>query len=111
MRVISQNNTVDIDYDSSCFWLEEVTDKKENYYRVTAKNNNQKFCMGIYHSIDLAKLALVNMSAQYTRYMISHNNNTSVITDCLVYDLDKTFERFELREIHATSYHFPNDDI
>lgn len=106
MRIISQDETVDIDYESSSFFIRTYDDD----VAIWAHNDKSDFVMAIYSDLEKAKKILKEMSYNYTRYLIVDNNDYMTMTDTLECELDKPFNKIEIKELKATVYQFPVDE-
>lgn len=128
MRVISQWKDVDLDYETSSFMIEDSTtmlgientpdkvtpgeDMSENsngYIIVAVTNVGNRFAMAYYSTIEKAQKALTDMSSNYVRYLITDSNSYMTMTDALDCELDKPFNKLEIKEMKATVYQFPKE--
>ena len=129
MRVISQLKDVDINYETSNFIivdnatmldiLETKNTKelifgsdinesdKDGYLIVAITQNNTKFVMAGYPTIEKAREALSGLSACYRLYLITDHKDNMVVTDGINYTLDKPFKKIDIKELDATVYYFP----
>lgn len=129
MRVISQWKDVDLDYETSSFMIadnatmqdieeapDEVTpggdisEKSDGYIIVAVTNVGNRFVMACYSTIEKAQKALTDMSSNYIRYLITDSNSYMTMTDALDCELDKPFNKLEIKEMKATVYQFPEED-
>lgn len=111
MRAISQWADVDISYESSTFMIKETemgNDGNVNY-NVIALNNNKEFTMGTYKRAESAQQALIGLSQAYCRYLITDYEQNMVMTDDLVCEMDKPFNRIEIQPMPMSRYMFPED--
>lgn len=112
MRVISQWTDVDIDYESSTFTIKETemhNDGSTNYVVIAYTANNKKFIMGTYKREETAEQALMGLSKAYCRYIITDNTQNMVMTDALVCEMDKPFNKIDIQYMPALMYVFPED--
>ena len=114
MRVLSQWLDVDVDYESSSFFIDKIQkeeEKDEEEYIIIAFNHDRQFCMASYKNIDKAKKALQLMSSTYTRYLVTdHSTNNMTMTDSIECELDSPFNKITIEELKATAYQFPLED-
>jgi hypothetical protein len=138
MRVISQDKDIDIDYESCTFIVSEDYDNDEDddyddedyddeddedddsiqnylnalnvYFIIAITKDGHRFIMAKYSTKEKAKDALIGMSNNYTKYLITDNNGYMTMTDGIDCEMDKPFNRFEIKELKATSYIFPEDN-
>ncbi len=129
MRVISQWKDVDLDYETSSFMIadnatmqdieeapDEVTpggdisENSDGYIIVAVTNVGNRFAMACYSTIEKAQKALTDMSSNYIRYLITDSNSYMTMTDALDCELDKPFNKLEIKEMKATVYQFPEED-
>lgn len=129
MRVISQWKDVDLDYESSSFLItdnatmqdieeapDEVTpggdisENSDGYIIIAVTNVGNRFAMARYSTIEKAQKALTDMSSNYIRYLITDSNSYMTMTDALDCELDKPFNKLEIKEMKATVYQFPEED-
>jgi hypothetical protein len=66
--------------------------------------------MACYSTIEKAQKALTDMSSNYIRYLITDSNSYMTMTDALDCELDKPFNKLEIKEMKATVYQFPEED-
>ena len=128
MRVISQWKDVDLDYETSSFMIadnatmqdieeapDEVTpggdisENSDGYIIVAVTNVGNRFAMACYSTIKKAQKALTDMSSNYIRYLITDSNSYMTMTDALDCELDKPFNKLEIKEMKATVYQFPEE--
>ena len=112
MRVVSQNKSIDLDYNSHTFYIKDVEKKDEVFYSVLAyKDNPNNFAvMGFYSTEEKAQKALLGMSSKYKLYLITDNNGFMTMTDAIVCELDKPFNKITIEEKEGTVYYFPQED-
>jgi hypothetical protein len=111
MRVISQWQDVDVDYESNSFAIAEHTlDDNPNECCIMCFSNDQKFVMAKYSTFYKAHKALVAMSTIYTRYLITDNSGYMTMTDGLECELDKPFNRIDIKKVKTTVYQFPQEE-
>lgn len=112
MRVLSQWMDIDLDYESSVFMISEVEKEKEDDdgYAIFAFNQDHQFYMASYSDVEKAKQALQLMSSTYTRYLITNHDNYMTMTDALECELDKPFNKIDIKEMKATSFQFPLEE-
>lgn len=129
MRVISQWKDVDLDYESSSFLITDnatmqdieeapdevipggdISENVDGYIIVAVTNVGNCFVMACYSTIEKAQKALTDMSSNYIRYLITDSNSYMTMTDALDCELDKPFNKLEIKEMKATVYQFPEED-
>lgn len=129
MRVISQWKDVDLDYESSSFLITDnatmqdieeapdevipggdISENVDGYIIVAVTNVGNRFVMACYSTIEKAQKALTDMSSNYIRYLITDSNSYMTMTDALDCELDKPFNKLEIKEMKATVYQFPEED-
>lgn len=130
MRVISQWKDIDLDYESSSFLItdnatmqdiEEAPDEtipggdlsekdKDGYIIIGITQTGHRFAMAAYSTIEKAQKVLTDMSSNYIRYLITDTNSYMTMTDALDCELDKPFNKLEIKEMKATVYQFPEED-
>jgi hypothetical protein len=129
MRVISQWKDVDLDYETSSFMIEDnitmqgienasekvipeedIPENSNGYIIVAVTNVGNRFAMAYYSNIEKAQKALTDMSSNYVRYLITDSNSYMTMTDALDCELDKPFNKLEIKEMKATVYQFPEED-
>jgi len=129
MRVISQWKDIDIDYETSSFMIEDnatmqgienasekvmpeedIPENSNGYIIVAVTNVGNRFAMAYYSTIEKAQKALTDMSSNYVRYLITDSNSYMTMTDALDCELDKPFNKLEIKEMKATVYQFPEED-
>lgn len=121
MRVISQWKDVDIDYETSSFIIADSTTEQDDIEESVLENSakylilgiaqtGHRFAMAAYSTIEKAQKALTDMSNNYIRYLITDTNSYMTMTDALDCELDKPFNKLEIKEMKATVYQFPEED-
>lgn len=130
MRVISQWKDIDLDYESSSFLItdnatmqdiEEAPDEvipggdlsekdKDGYIIIGITQTGHRFALAGYSTLKKAQKALTDMSSNYIRYLITDSNSYMTMTDALDCELDKPFNKLEIKEMKATVYQFPEED-
>lgn len=110
MRIISQDGTIDLDYESNTFSIYTSEDEKnDTLYNVAAFKGKLRYTLGTYSTLEKAKKALCGMSKSYKRYLITFQNGYMTKTDDVVCELDKPFEKFDIQELETPYYCFPED--
>lgn len=121
MRVISQNWDTDLDYESFVFTVikaninfNDVSLMEEKGYKfdyvITAVDPTNEYIMASYSTREKACDTLKSMSETYKRYMITTRDGNMQITDGLTYELDTPFEKFDIKELEASSFVFPTEE-
>lgn len=122
MRVISQWKDVDLDYETSSFVITDnmitqdikempdTSDDSGGYTIMAITNVGNRFPMACYSTVKKAEKALTDMSSNYVRYLITDSNSYMTMTDALDCELDKPFNKLEIKEMKATVYQFPEED-
>lgn len=107
MRVISQIQDIDIEYEGSNFNIED----DGSDFVVKAYNNGMFFEMGRYSSNEAARNALIGMSNMNSRCLLYTGINTAMVEhdtfDNLI--VDKKFENIEIKPLNNLVYFFPED--
>ncbi len=104
MRIISQRKAIDIDYETSSFMITDECDI------IAITNVSDRFRMAHYSTIEKARKALTAMSNNYIRYLITDTDGHMYMTDALDCEIDKPFNKIEVKEMKATVYKFPEED-
>ena len=123
MRVISQNWDIDVEYKDFSFKIRnakecsDLTQEKlsirgysDDYYIIFADHDVNSYIMAGYSTKEKACDVLKSMSEIYKRYIIITKDGNMQITDGLTYDLDKPFEKFEIKEFETSSFVFPKEE-
>ena len=121
MRVISQWKDIDIDYETSSFIIADSTTEQDDIEESVLENSakylilgitqtGHRFAMAAYSTIEKTQKALTDMSNNYIRYLITDTNSYMTMTDALDCELDKPFNKLEIKEMKATVYQFPEED-
>lgn len=113
MRVIAQDSSIDIDYETYSFIIDSLNSNNEKYYTIKAFRNGEDtvITLALYKDLNNAKKALLGMSQNYTRYLITDNDNLMTMTDAIDCELDRQFNKIEIQEIKATAYKFPEEGL
>jgi hypothetical protein len=119
MRVISQNWDTDLDYESFVFTVrntnfDDTSIIEEKGYKldyvIAAVDSTNEYIMASYSTREKACDVLKSMSETYKRYMITTRDGNMQITDGLTYELDTPFEKFDIKELEASSFIFPKEE-
>ena len=119
MRVISQNWDTDLDYESFVFTVRntnfddtsiiEEKGYKLNYV-ITAVNSVHEYIMASYSTKEKACDVLKSMSDTYNRYIIITKDNNMQITDDFIYEIDRSFEKIDIKPFEALTFVFPTEE-
>lgn len=112
MRVLSQGYDIDVDYESSSFYIEEYEgfedeDSTFTVYCVT-DNGKSNFIMANYKNKTNATNAIYEMAKSFRKYIIEEVNSDT-ITEMIDYDLDKPFNKINIKTLENNLYIFPQD--
>lgn len=105
MRVVSQLKFADVDYESNSF----IIAQNEDRYAILCVTNSN-ILMGEYSTKEKAQKAFIGMSSSYKKCLITTQDNYMQVTDRIVAENDKPFERIEIGTVETPVYYMPQED-
>ena len=106
MRIISQDLSIDIDYESNSFVIEESTD----HFEIIVIDDRILAPLAKYSTEEKATKALKMMRDKYARFLIIDNNDYMSVTNDIIYDLDRPFNKIEIKEFKGFVFVLPKEE-
>lgn len=106
MRVISQDFTIDIDYESNGFVVEEYN----NCFKIMVIDDRILVPLAKYSTEEKATKALKMMRDKYARFLITDSNGYMSVTNDIIYDLDRPFNKIEIKDFKGLVFVLPKEE-